>query len=240
MKNVLKLIIPFVILVLSCVFNFNTNIVNMLFNVLLDCTMLYAFILLGKKPVATVSLMVLRQIILIGYDMSRGVSFSVSLGSYWIELALCMIALIVFVNIINVDGDKIKERVKNLINYNRDCIKIPLWAHLCIVCITIVTINFLSKSDILSTINKDVSLRVLAAMIILMPTFELISILTTTNVAYTMIIFHHLAKIYTAINLYVIDKLTFQDGLKIITDTIVIIGVLLWRIKNKHERLKNN
>ena len=240
MKKILKLIVPFIILVLSCVFNFNTNIVNMLFNVFLDFTMLYSFILLCKKPIATVSLMVLRQILLIGYDMSRGVSFRVSLGTYWIELALSLLVLILFVNIVHIESNNIKERFKNLINYDRDCVKITLWAHLCIVCIVIVTINFLSKSDMLSTINKDVSLRVLAAMIILMPTFELISILTTTNVAYTMIIFHQLAKIYTAINLYVIDKLTFQDGLKIITYTLVIVGVLLWRIKNKHERLKNN
>jgi hypothetical protein len=91
----------------------------------------------------------------------------------------------------------------------------------------------LANSDMLSTLGNDIGIKVYGSLAVLIPTFLIIGILTTSDIAYDIINVYTLLELYTIYSLIMIGELTVITALYMILEVIIVVLINIRRYKRK-------
>lgn len=219
------------------------NLLIMITSTLIDTVMLYAYLLLPSKPIDVNLCIIIRQILIIIQDITAGVSIGDAITNEGIILLIAMVMMYINIKLAKINGSNAKERINNIIKYTREPIKIKLWIHIIIYGIFITVLMSLTNSEVLNMLNKDNGIRLFGALAIVLPTFEILAILTTSIISYEIILIYEIIKMYTIYTLYIKNGLNIQTFLYAILQLIVIIiSIVMYRKSNKSkkEKVKND
>lgn len=162
-----------------------------------DALMLISFVVMINKPVLSVLMLLSSQIISFIHESITDKDLIKTLENMSISLTVIFIAIIVQFIIANKSNkkteswkeQKITKKIKANILYDRNLVKIPIWAKIIIYSLLVTVIMTYANSKILTSMYSNVVLRVILAVSLIVPIFLIISMLTTSYLAYEMLLF---------------------------------------------------
>jgi hypothetical protein len=191
---------------------------------------------LEDRPVVTVLSIVLAQLSSFVNGLLNGYTVTATITNLGVVSILSIIALIVNIKVVSnklKDIENKKDKVKATVMFNRRTLRVKWYYKLIIWCIIVTSVMSLANSDMLSTLGNDIGIKVYGSLAVLIPTFLIIGILTTSDIAYDIINVYTLLELYTIYSLIMIGELTVITALYMILEVIIVVLINIRRYKRK-------
>lgn len=234
------LILTFITFITSGLCNFNSS--NLIISVLLaiiETISIISYLVLINKPMIALLLAFMQQTISLGYDLAIGVSIKDAINSYIVYGGITLACI--FIHFLIIDkkktDNKVSKRILTALNTERKPCKIPIWSKI-IVYSTIVTLimNTANSNDTISSMGLQGVFKVYGAIVMLLPVIMYAALLSTTILAYELLIIRIILEIITICNLYNLDSLTISQVVYVVIECFIFIYAL-YKIKvKKNER----
>jgi len=204
----------------------NQAIYDIIIFALIDFLLLEAYIKLPEKPIQTVLIIIVRQLIITIQDMWLGMTPNESISSNIGVLFISTVILFMQYKLSKINQNKavnFKEKLKLAYNYERKPIKLNI--PICIILYSIIlTVIFqLMNSETLELLSNKTPVKLYGAVAVALPVFEILAIISTTTWAYQIIVIYEIIKIITLISTYKLGGLNIQTLLYAILQLIVIL-----------------
>ena len=198
--------------------------------VLIQLITLLKYILLLDKPILSLLALMGGQILSTIYSMIDLNSIKEGINNNILSLLVITLFILIHMNISLNKVDKksgFKQKFIDAINISRRPLKVKWWAKLIIYSTLITVVMTISRSDILTSLSNDNGVRLYGAVALVIPTIIILSILTTSELAYELLWIKLIIEIYTIYKLYLIDSIVIKD----LVYWLVQLGVLIWITK---------
>ena len=221
------LIVSLITFIVSCLCNFNSS--NLLITVLMsiiETMSIVVYIILVNKPILALILAFIQQIVSIIYDLVIGIAIKDAVNSFIIYGGITLACIFIHFLIIDKKNDttSIKSRVINVIKTDRKPSNVPIWSKLIIYSTLVTMVMYLSKSnDTLDTLGLQGVFRVYGTVVLVLPIILYGALLTTTTIAFEMLLIRVILEIITMYNLYSIGEFKITQLLYVCIEILVVI-----------------
>lgn len=215
----------------------NISIYAALLLALINFFTFYSYLKIPNKPVKSVLGISLAQFITIIYDMTLDPSMNIgeaimNLGLVWL---ITLVALLIHLIVVNKEIDKTSinkikfiDRLKLTINYERNAFKVRVYYKVILYSTLISIIMITANSNMLNTLNNNINVRLYGSIAVLFPILIILSVLSTSEIAFELLAIYTLIQSFTVYNLYITDNLDIITFLYL----ILTIAVIVYSIKN--------
>lgn len=187
------------------------------------------------KSSITLILLTMSQVLLVVDEMLKGntLGYSIENVGYTVVIGtIITLAYMVYIyNKKTSKEDKLSIRIKNVVLYEREPLKLPIWSSFIIWCMFLTVMFNTSNSKFLDIYANDTEFRLYVAALIVLPTFVYLSIYTTSNLIYQFYSLYILVKLYTMYKLCIINSLSWASLVSTLIETTVFIVVMKIYIK---------
>lgn len=204
-----------------------------------DMLTLFSIIEIADKPVLGMILLTLSQVTTLVYELVDGATLSEALTDMGVMGVVVVIALIyhavtAYKKVKN-DNKNIKEKIINTVNYKRTIYNVKIYTRIIIYSLIVSVVLSLANSEILSTVNTNISFRVYSAFVLVLPAMLIIGIITTSYMAYDIFILKLFFEVYTIYLLASVGNFDFIQIIYIIVEVLAIMYAYFITFKNKAE-----
>lgn len=207
--------------------NENNNIANTILLGLISYFSTYCYIQLLDYPVKALLSIILAQTITFINDLITTQDINHAIYVIGAQGILVVIAVIFHIWFINgklkseKEKYKLREKVWMILNFHREPIKLPVWIYIITYSIIITTIANFSRTPGLDEILNSSTSQIYGALVVLLPTFKILSLISTTRLAYWIYL------IYVALEIHAF-RITAEDWtvatlLKLLIDMIIVV-----------------
>ena len=199
---------------------------------------IYSYITLLNKPVVTVGLLTLTQVMSVLNSLAYGNSFNLALVNNGTILIISMIALIVQISlakkqILKDNGEDHKLNILDYIKFKRSPFKVGVVPQIIIWSMFVTLIASVENSTVMTTLSTDVESRLFAALSLVLPVILILMLLTTSVMSYEFLVIYMIAHLYVIYTLFVIHQLNVSTVMFVILQDVVIIYSVTGYIKHK-------
>ena len=199
---------------------------------------IYSYITLLNKPVVTVGLLTLTQVMSVLNSLAYGNSFNLALVNNGTILIISMIALIVQISlakkqILKDNGEDHKLNILDYIKFKRSPFKVGVVPQIIIWSMFVTLIASVENSKVMTTLSTDVESRLFAALSLVLPVILILMLLTTSVMSYEFLVIYMIAHLYVIYTLFVIHQLNVSTVMFVILQDVVIIYSVTGYIKHK-------
>jgi hypothetical protein len=213
-----------------------------------ECFQFYSIVEIAERPVIGVIMLAISQVFTFVYEVVTGATANEALNDMGVIGFIVIIAMLIHMIITNKivndkknnNNDKIGKRFKNIIFYKRNLLKIKWYTRVIIYSLMITTVMSLANSEIVTTLNDSTTFRLYAALVLAVPTFLVFGILTTSYMAYEMMIFKIMLEIYTIYLLSTVNSMDYIQIVYIVIELIVITYSYAVVFRNEQLEKENN
>ena len=221
---------------------------NTMFVCLTNILTLGTYIILMNKPYKALMMLFAAQISTFGSELISGVSLADAIFDLGLSLSITTCALIIHWTLIkkHIDTkDKLSKKIYNIINYEREPFKVNVITRLIIYSLFVTCIMaFVNNKDSMNLIASNSYTRVFAAIALLLPAFTILSIVSTSVLAYDILIVQVVMEIITLRFLITNGRLSVGTIIAILVELYIIYTTVLYKIpvyiasRNKHSNKK--
>lgn len=216
----------------------NTEYVSVALSGIIATLSSIVYVLIINEPIKALLVLLLGQVFTVTLDIYTGIEVGVAIQNSLLPVAFIMVMLLIMVN--SAKKNKENRTLKDIIKYKRYMLKAPWWSKIIIYSTFITVVSLTSQSKMMEDLGIMQQFRVYSALSVVLPTFQLLTIISLSNMAYEVYIFKIVMDIYTMYNLYKIDKLEIASILYLVIELIILIyGLSLIAQKNKEKRLND-
>lgn len=233
-------------LILNLVYGFNTSSAGFggILLGIVDTLVYTAYIMILNTPVIATAVVMLGQVVTAVYILLAGATFIEAVEDGGLAIAISFLAFAIHYTIANKHVDKSlnkKEKfVANLL-YNRKIYNIKWYYKIMLYSLMVISVMALSNTTGFDNI-EGAQWKAFGALAVMLPMFKMLSILSTTTLAYEFMGITILIEIFT---LYIVGHLSNLNWLQIcytITE-LFVLGYCMYklyklRVKNR-EKIEN-
>lgn len=191
-----------------------------------------SYITLLDRPIHTVILLDIAQLLSILNSLFQGNRFGVAIINNGLLLIVGIIITIIQIR---------KTRTKKIFQYKRKPIQVKLWVHIIVWSLFITSIGYTANGNVMKTLNHSASIRVYGALSIILPSILLVMLFTTSILSYEFLILYMIIHTYTIYLLYVMHELNISSSIYIILqDSIIIYSFIKYLKERKKVRTNEN
>lgn len=231
-EKVLTLITLAVALVLNIIdteFNLVTAIIGTVTNTLV----VMSYIVLLKKPLISILLLLASQLSTFIHILVEEKSIREAIDGVGVIGITIVIAFLLWFYLIDrkvytsKEKIKIRERIKNISLYDRIPLKIPVWAKIMLYSMLSISLTSLAKSESFQVIGNSNLIRFYTAVVLLVPIYATLGILTTSELAYELYIIKVIAEATTVYILSSLGEQIIAPLIWIVIEVVVIVYTML-------------
>ena len=206
--------------------------------IMMQMTIIASYIYLLDTPIVSLALLLLNQGLNIVYSLlDKDISLTDAINDNLFSVLVIIWFILVHININIGKLDKNlgkRDKLIKALGMQRKVLKVKWWAKLVIYSTLVTIVMILSRGETLSTLSND-GLRVYGALALAMPTIVMLSILTTSEIAYEILGFKIILEIYTIYNLYIVDSINIKDIGYWLLEVVVFIWIM-FKLKIANEK----
>lgn len=244
LKNKSKLLfgLVFICSLITCIVEFlttkNMKMVCIVTETLVYTFQIYSYITLLNKPVVTVGLLTLTQVMSVLNSLAYGNSFNLALVNNGTILIISMIALIVQISlakkqVLKDKGEDHKLSIVDYINFKRSPFNVGVVPQIIIWSMFITLIASVENGTVMTTLSTDVKSRLFAALSLVLPVVLILMLLTTSVMSYEFLVVYMIAHLYVIYTLFVIHQLNVSTVMFVILQDVTIVYSVIGYIKHK-------
>lgn len=205
---------------------------------LCDMFTLFSIIEIANKPVLGMILLTISQVTTLIYELVDGATLNEALTDMGV-MGVIVIAALVF-HIVTaykkVKTDKnvsVGKKIVDTINYKRTIYNVKVYTRVIIYSLIISAVLSLANSNILSTVNTNISFRIYSAFVLVLPAMLIIGIITTSYIAYDIFILKLFFEVYTVYLLVSVGNFDFIQIIYIVVEVLAIMYAYFITFKDK-------
>lgn len=205
---------------------------------LCDMFTLFSIIEIANKPVLGMMLLTISQVTTLIYELVDGATLNEALTDMGI-MGVIVIAALIF-HIITaykkVKTDKnvsVGKKIDDIVNYKRAIYNVKVYTRVIIYSLIISAVLSLANSNILSTVNTNISFRIYSAFVLVLPAMLIIGIITTSYIAYDIFILKLFFEVYTVYLLVSVGNFDFIQIIYIVVEVLAIMYAYFITFKDK-------
>lgn len=205
---------------------------------LCDMFTLFSIIEIANKPVLGMMLLTISQVTTLIYELVDGATLNEALTDMGV-MGVIVIAALVF-HIVTaykkVKTDKnvsVGKKIVDTINYKRTIYNVKVYTRVIIYSLIISAVLSLANSNILSTVNTNISFRIYSAFVLVLPAMLIIGIITTSYIAYDIFILKLFFEVYTVYLLVSVGNFDFIQIIYIVVEVLAIMYAYFITFKDK-------
>ena len=194
-----------------------------------------------RNPVVTLLLVTASSTSAVVDELLQGKGLGDSIENVGYTFILGIVVTLAYIIYIyskkTIKGDKIVTRLKNVITYEREPLKIPIWCTFIIWCMYLtVLFNTSNSGDFIE--YRDTEFRIYASAVIISPTFIYLAMCTTSVLIYQFYSLYTVLKVYTMYKLYITHSIDWQYILGTLLEISVFTLVIIIYNKNNKRTCK--
>lgn len=205
---------------------------------LCDMFTLFSIIEIANKPVLGMMLLTISQVTTLIYELVDGATLNEALTDMGV-MGVIVIAALIFHMVTaykKVKTDKnvsVGKKIVDIVNYKRTIYNVKVYTRVIIYSLIISAVLSLANSNILSTVNTNISFRIYSAFVLVLPAMLIIGIITTSYIAYDIFILKLFFEVYTVYLLVSVGNFDFIQIIYIVVEVLAIMYAYFITFKDK-------
>jgi hypothetical protein len=242
------LVIAIISLILNFVYGYSkySTIYSGVMLGMIDVLTFSTYLLIARTPVLSNIILLIASSLTFVYDLISGATVREAADDMGVSILFCVIAIIIvslfnkknIVNTFDISDTK-KDKLCKYILFDRKIHNIRWYYKIMMYSIMIVFIMTLSNSTMLNTYISGTDWRVYAALTVAFPFIKLISLLSTTTIAYEIYGLFILAQAFTVYMQAQTDKLDVVSLLFVI-EQIIVLCYSVYRCNELNKETQEN
>lgn len=185
-----------------------------------DAITLISCILVIDKPIIAIIGLNIAQMIELITDLILGYSISGAVGNLG---AIWIVSLVVLILNVWVLKKKKKLSIKEIVVYKRKLLPAVWWVRVTIWSMLVTILMSTANSNMMKDIGNSTEIRLYGAMTVVLPTFFLLGILSTSELVLDFTVLYRLIEIFTIYNIYKLGELSFVTVAYMILEIAVTV-----------------
>lgn len=211
-----------------------------------DALTFTALITMINKPVLSILILLFAQIPSFIYAAIIAGGILGALQDMSMSLLIITVALVVHFIIANKNNKKTEEwkdkkitkKIVANINYDRSILKVPVWSKIIVYSLLVTVIMTYANSKTLTSMYSSILLRVLISTSAIVPMFLIISIVTTSHLAYEILTINTLFNGCIVAQLIIGKEASVIQIIQSLTEVVLTIYCWLLLISDKADTEK--
>lgn len=191
---------------------------------LVDVLTFSAYLLISRTPCLAELVLLISQIITFGYDMIAGATLNEATEDVGLAILITFVAFVVALKFSKTNGEEKNniEKVNSKLLYDRKIHNIKWYYKIIIYSIIIIAVMATANSEVMNTYMNGTAWRVFAALTVIFPLIRMLSLISTTTLAYEVFGLYIFTEIFTVYMQYKTGNGNIVETLFIIEQAIVL------------------